>query len=76
MNNYVLKVLEEVKAKNQSEPEFIQAVEEVLTTLNPVIEKHPEYENIALLERLVEPERIITFRVPWVNDKGETIDGL
>jgi len=72
MNNYVLKVLEEVKAKNQSEPEFIQAVEEVLTTLNPVIEKHPEYENIALLERLVEPERIITFRVPWVNDKGET----
>ena len=59
MNSYVEKVLEDVKAKNANEPEFIQAVEEVLTTLNPVIEKHPEYENIALLERLVEPEELL-----------------
>jgi len=72
MNSYLEKVLEETKAKNQCEPEFLQAVEEVLETLNPVVDAHPEYQKIALLERLVEPERIISFRVPWVNDKGET----
>lgn len=72
MSSYLERVLAEVREKNQCEPEFIQAVEEVLQTLKPVIEAHPEYEKIALLERLVEPERIITFRVPWVNDKGET----
>ncbi len=71
MNSYLERVLAETKARNASEPEFLQAVEEVLETLAPVIEKHPEYEKIALLERLVEPERIISFRVPWVNDKGE-----
>ncbi len=73
MNNYLEKVLAEVKEKNYNEPEFIQAVDEVLTTLEPVVNRHPEYERIALLERMVEPERLITFRVPYVNDKGQTI---
>ena len=72
-NAYVKRVIEETKAKNANEPEFLQTVEEVLSTLAPVIDKHPEYEKIALLERLVEPERIISFRVPWLNDKGETV---
>ena len=73
MNEYLKRVLEETKAKNIHEPEYLQAVEEVLTSLEPVINKHPEYEHFAILERMVEPERIITFRVPWVNDKGKTI---
>lgn len=73
MNKYLEKVLNEVKIKNEHEKEFIQAVDEVLTTLEPVIEKHEEYEKIALLERLVEPERLITFRVSYVNDEGQTI---
>ena len=68
MNNYLEKVLNEVKEKNSNEKEFIQAVNEVLTSLEPVIDKHSEYENIALLERMVEPERLITFRVHYVND--------
>lgn len=73
MNNYLEKVLNEVRTKNEHEKEYIQAVEEVLTTLEPVIEKHGEYEQLALLERMVEPERLITFRVPYVNDAGQTI---
>lgn len=73
MNNYLEKVLNEVKEKNNHEKEYIQAVDEVLSTLEPVVNKHPEYEGIALLERMVEPERIITFRVPYVNDAGQTI---
>jgi len=73
MNEYLKRVLDETKSKNITEPEYLQAVEEVLTTLQPVIEKHPEYENIALLERMVEPERIIVFRVPWIDDEGKTI---
>ena len=73
MNNYLEKVLAEVKVKNSNEKEFIQAVDEVLTSIEPVINKHPEYEQIALLERMVEPERLITFRVPYVNDNGQTI---
>lgn len=73
MNSYLEKVLEETRIKNIHEPEYLQAVDEVLTSLEPVINSHPEYEKIALLERMVEPERIISFRVPWVNDKGETI---
>ena len=68
--SYVERVLDELKKKNSTEPEFIQAVTEVLTTLKPVIEKHPEYEKAALLERMVEPERQIMFRVPWVDDNG------
>ena len=73
MNNYLEKVLNDVRIKNSTEPEFIQAVEEVLTSIEPVINKHPEYENMALLERMVEPERLITFRVPYVNDEGKVI---
>ena len=59
-----------VKEKNQNEPEFIQAVSEVLDSLVPVLEKHPEYLQDALLERIIEPERTIMFRVPWVDDAG------
>ena len=69
--SYVDSVIEQVKAKNTNEPEFIQAVTEVLTSLKPVIEAHPEYENAGLLERIVEPERVIMFRVPWVDDEGK-----
>ncbi len=69
--SYVDTVIEQVKAKNAHEPEFIQAVTEVLTSLKPVIEAHPEYEEAGLLERLVEPERVVMFRVPWVDDEGK-----
>lgn len=72
MNGYLEKILKEVKIKNTNEPEFCQAVDEVLSTIEPVINNHPEYENIALLERMVEPERIIAFRVPWIDDSGKT----
>ena len=67
---YLQKVLEDLKVKNAEQPEFIQAATEVLTSLEPVIAKHPEYEKAALLERLVEPERTIVFRIPWVDDNG------
>lgn len=70
MSKYVESVLKDVKAKNPNEPEFIQAVEEVLLTLDPVLEATPAYEKNAILERMVEPERVIMFRVPWVDDKG------
>ena len=69
--SYVNDVIEQVKAKDPDQPEFIQAVTEVLTSLEPVIEAHPEYQKAKLLERMVEPERIVQFRVPWVDDKGE-----
>ena len=69
--SYVDNVIEQVKAKNAEQPEFIQAVTEVLQSLEPVIEAHPEYEQAALLERIVEPERVIMFRVPWVDDNGK-----
>ena len=68
--SYANRVLEQVKAKNAEQPEFIQAVTEVLQSLEPVIEAHPEYEKASLLERIVEPERVIMFRVPWVDDEG------
>ena len=68
--SYVERVIEQVKAKNPNEPEFIQAVTEVLTSLEPVIESNPAYEKAALLERIVEPERVIMFRVPWTDDAG------
>ena len=71
MNNYLDSVLNNTENKNYTEPEFIQAVREVLLTVKPLLVKHPEYKKQAILERLVEPERIITFRVPWVNDNGE-----
>lgn len=63
--------MEAVKAKNPNEPEFHQAVEEVAMTLIPYINEHPEYEKAKILERMVEPERVVMFRVPWVDDKGE-----
>lgn len=67
---YVERVLDNLKKQNPNEPEFHQAATEILTTLSPVIEQHPEYEKSALLERFVEPERVIMFRVPWVDDNG------
>ena len=70
MSSYVQKVLDDVKSKNANEPEFIQAVEEVLSTLAPVLEANPQYEKAAILERMVEPERVVMFRVPWVDDNG------
>ena len=69
--SYVQRIIDSVKAKDPDQPEFIQAVTEVMSTLEPVIEAHPEYEEAKILERIVEPERIIQFRVPWVDDKGE-----
>ena len=69
--NYIEKVLKEVQEKNPNEPEFNEAVGKVLESLKPVIEAHPEYEKMAILERLVEPERQILFRVPWVDDQGQ-----
>jgi len=68
---YVEGVIAKVKAKDADQPEFIQTVEEVLASLVPVLEKHPEYMKENMLERFVEPERQIIFRVPWVDDKGE-----
>ena len=69
--DYVERVLAELKAKNPGEPEFHQAATEILNGLRPVVAKHPEYEKAALLERFVEPERVILFRVPWVDDAGK-----
>ncbi len=71
MSDYTKKILEEVKAKNPSEPEFHQAVEEVMESLEVVLEKHPEYRSAKILERMIEPERVIIFRVPWLDDQGE-----
>ncbi|MDO5317557.1 MAG: NADP-specific glutamate dehydrogenase [bacterium] len=71
MSKYVDTVLKELKAKNANEPEFIQAAEEVLLTLDPVLKANPQYEQNAILERMVEPERVIMFRVPWVDDTGK-----
>ncbi|MCI8515151.1 MAG: NADP-specific glutamate dehydrogenase [Lachnospiraceae bacterium] len=70
MNAYLERTIENVKSKYANEPEFVQTVEEVLSSLEPVIEKHPEYENADLLGRMVEPERMFTFRVAWMADDG------
>ncbi len=71
-SSYLKDIIRQIKLKNNFEPEFIQAVEEVLSSLEPVILEHEEeFKASALLERLVEPERIISFRVPWVDDKGQ-----
>lgn len=70
MNAYVSKVLKEVEQRNQGEPLFLQAVKEVLESISPVVEKHKEYQDASILERIVEPERQIIFRVPWQDDKG------
>ena len=69
--SYSDEIIEKVKAKNPNEPEFIQAVTEVMNSLRLVVDNDPKYQNKALLERIVEPERIIMFRVPWVDDEGK-----
>jgi len=71
MNQYLMSVMDMVKAKNPAEPEFHQAVQEVLESLEPVLDKHPEYVEAKIVERIVEPERVIMFRVPWVDDSGQ-----
>ena len=70
-NEYLKRVYDGLAKRNANEPEFLQAVREVLESIQPVVEKHPEYEKAGLIERLVEPERIISFRVPWVDDQGK-----
>ena len=70
-NQYLIDLLETVKKRNAGEPEFIQAVTEVLETLQPVVERRPDLVEAGVLERLVEPERQIIFRVPWVDDNGK-----
>jgi glutamate dehydrogenase (NADP+) len=70
-SNYIDRVFKHLQAKNADEKEFLEVAEEVLKSLQPVIDKHPEYEKLALLERFTEPERVIIFRVPWEDDKGQ-----
>ena len=71
MNKYLASVIENVKTKHANEPEFVQTVEEVFSSLDPVVERHPEYEKYDLLNRMVEPERMFTFRVVWEDDNGK-----
>src|SRR5437764_11805725 len=70
MNDYVAGLMAEVKARNPAEPEFHQAVQEVSESLALVLERHPEYRAYKILERIIEPERVIMFRVPWRDDQG------
>lgn len=69
--DYITRVYQMVEAKNSHEPEFLQAVKEVLDSLRPAIEQNPQYEQAGILERLVEPDRQILFRIPWVDDNGK-----
>lgn len=71
MSDYTTRVLDQVRAKNAAEPEFLQAVQEVISTITPVLDSNKKYEDNCILERIVEPERTIIFRVPWVDDKGK-----
>ena len=71
MSAYIQNLLAQVKAKNPAEPEFHQAVQEVTESLDIVLQKHPEYRAAKILERMVEPERVVMFRVPWMDDQGE-----
>ena len=71
MSDYVKDLMADVKAKNPAQPEFHQAVEEVVDSLSIVLEKHPEYRSAKILERIIEPERVLMFRVPWVDEQGE-----
>ena len=71
MNAYVARVIDYVKTKHANEPEFCQTVEEVFHSISPVIDAHPEYEKADLLTRMVEPERMFTFRVVWCDDAGQ-----
>ena len=67
----IQKIMAQLEAKHPGEKEYLQAVKEVLMSIEEVYNQHPEFEKAKIIERLVEPERIITFRVPWVDDKGE-----
>jgi glutamate dehydrogenase (NADP+) len=69
--DYIEEIMSGVKAKNPAEPEFHQAVQEVLESLGPALAKHPEFRETRILERITEPERVIIFRVPWFDDKGD-----
>ena len=71
MNAYTSRILEGLKQRNANESEFLQAATEILESISPVFDKHPEYEKAGLLERFVEPERVILFRIPWVDDQGK-----
>ena len=71
-NQYLIDLLETVKKRNAGEPEFIQAVTEVFESLQPVVEKRQDLVDAGVFERIVEPERQIMFRVPWVDDNGKT----
>ena len=71
MSEYVSKLMADVNAKNPNEPEFHQAVQEVFESLEIVLQRHPEYRSMKILERMVEPERTIIFRVPWMDDQGQ-----
>ena len=71
MNKYVESVINAVKVKHVNEPEFVQTVEEVLSSVSPVVDAHPEYEKVDILNRMVEPERMFTFRVVWTDDNGD-----
>mgnify|MGYP005852582629 CR=1 FL=1 len=71
MNKEIERILSTVEERNPNQPEFLQAVEEVVETIVPFMESHPEYKNHKLLERMVEPERVIMFRVTWIDDQGE-----
>jgi len=70
-STYLKELMEQVIQRNPGEPEFHQAVSEVLESLEPVIERHPEFIKAGIMERLVEPERVVMFRVPWVDDSGK-----
>ena len=69
-NAYLNRVFADLQKNHPNEPEFLQAVDEVFESLQYVVDKHPEWEEAGLMERFVEPERIIMFRVPWVDDNG------
>ena len=71
VSDYVAAVLGQVRSRNPAEPEFHQAVEEVLESLDLVVSRRPEYRKARILERLVEPERVVMFRVPWQDDRGD-----
>ena len=70
MNQYIEQVIETVKKRNAHEPEFIQTVEEVFSSIEPLVNAHPEYEKYNILMRMTEPDRAISFRVTWVDDNG------
>ena len=69
--SYTQRVIDELRERYADQPEFLQAAIEVLETIEPAVEAHPEFEEASLLDRLVEPERVIMFRVPWVDDAGK-----